>query len=481
MLNRNLPYDVKYLIKCLAGLLGMMAIMRVTGGAGYGVAFVILFTCFSRNNTELLFYTVLMTIALTMGNSTLVQKGAAFAFQQRILMLLLASIMIVRIAGSRKTPVLAPFFGLLYYVVYMIAPSLYGWNPIISFLKIFLFSMIYAAYLGVSISVINSARDNAKKIRSIFLMLAIFFVFGSVALLPFPGLATLSWDVVEQMQAHGQEVTSLFTGMTLHSQALGPICSALGVALYADLVFSIKKLDRLYLLLLICVPILIWKTGSRTAMGSFVAGVTFVTFFFMRARNIRGSWRSKVINSFLLVIAAISMVVIALPSARDKTAKFIVKFNTEDRGEVTFDTVTSTRRGKWDSAIYNFKQSPMIGNGFQVSEEMIGLNVGLTTLTAPVEKGVWVTAILEEGGVCGLALFVLFALSTFLALNRRKCYQGLAAFFMLLLINLGEFTIFSMTSVGGFLWALVFTGVILDALRMREESWTEAFRNLYGA
>jgi len=468
-LNRNLPYDLGYLMRCLAGLAGIIAVMYVAGGSAFAVVFFLLFTCVSRNNNELLFYTLLMTIAITMGNGNIVHKGGAFAIEQRVMMLTISAIMIVRIAGSRKSVLLTPFLALLAYIIYMILPSAQGWSPVISFLKLFLFTMVYVAYFGVANSVINGSRTDTRKIRSVFLMMAVFFLIGSMALIPFPGLATMSWEVIEQMKARGETVTSLFTGMTFHSQSLGPMCSMLGVMLFADLLFSIKKPDKLYMALLLCAPILIWKTGSRTAMGSFVAGIAFVSFFFMRARGIRSKWKGKVTTVLMMIVIVMSMIVMVLPSARERASNFILKFNKGEQREITFEEVSASRRGKWESAFENFHKKPMIGNGFQVSEEFAGLQVGLTTLSAPVEKGVWIAAIPEEGGVCGMVIFVIFSLHLFFSLLKCRCYQGLAGFFMLLLINMGEFTIFSMTSIGGMLWAMVFTGVILDAQRMRDE------------
>lgn len=476
--TRVLPYDLKYLIRCLLGLLLVIAVMKVVGGSGFIVMFGVLFTCVSRKNNEVLLFALLSTIAITMGNGNIVSKGGIFSIAQRVMMLTLSGIMFIRIAGGRRSRILVPFVGMVFYLIYMIVPSVNGWCPIISLLKLFLYFMVYFAYYGVANSVINSSASTTK-IRSVFLMLAVFFIFGSVALIPFPGISQMSWEVVQQMIARGQSVTSLFTGMTFHSQSLGPICAALGVVLFADLIFSIKKPDRLYLALLFCVPLLIWKTSSRTAMGSFVAGLAFTTFFFLRYRNVRSSWRSKVISSILSIVVVASIVVLVIPSTRESVAKFILKFNPDDQREVTFEDVTSTRRGKWDESLYYFRKSPFIGNGFQVSEEMANISVGLSTMSAPVEKGVWITAILEEGGVAGLTVFLLFTLIVFFSLNKYKCYQTMSSFFVLIMTNLGEFTMFSMTSTGGFLWSLVFVSVVLDAQRLKNENSMQRFGYAY--
>ena len=120
----------------------------------------------------------------------------------------------------------------------------------------------------------------------------------------------------------------------------------------------------------------------------------------------------------------------------------------------------------------------MVGNGFQVSEDMKGLQVGLSTLSAPVEKSVWISAILEEGGVLGFIIFCGFVVMVWVKLLKWRAYIGLSAFFVLMMTNLGEFTIFSLSYTGGLLWAMVFAGLVLDSVRIRQAAMEEWQRNI---
>lgn len=465
----NLPYDKKYLIRCLAGFAAAALLMKATGGAGFVVVFLLLFTCFSRNNMELLFYTLVLTISLTLSNSTVIPKGGIFGYAQRIMMLTLSGIMFLRLPGMKKSPYLKAYPFLVLYLGFMILSSAQGWCPMISYMKIFLFFMVYMAYFAVANAVLTSPRVNSRKVRSVFLAMCVFFIFGSTVLIAFPAYGQMSWDQVEQIIKSGGSVLSLFRGMAQHSQMLGPIVSMLTVMLFADLVFSVKKPNKLYLAFFACAPILLWKTSSRTAMGSCIAGIGFTMFFFMQARGVKSTWKSKVVSTIMMLVATLGMTILVLPTAREKAVGFALKFNKEEKKEVSFEEIVATRRGKWDSALVNFKKSPLLGNGFQVSEGMVGFRPSLSTLSAPVEKGVWITAILEEGGAVGMLIFLTFATLVFSSLLRWKCYQGLVGFFMLLLINMGEFVMFSMTATGGILWACAFIGVILDGHRIREE------------
>ncbi len=124
-----------------------------------------------------------------------------------------------------------------------------------------------------------------------------------------------------------------------------------------------------------------------------------------------------------------------------------------------------------DNAMANFRESPWIGNGFQVSKEFAYREIvsWKQVLSAPIEKGVWVTAVLEEGGVFGMTLFAIFLLVAIFGLLARRAVTGAAALFVFIIANFGEFTFFSMSYTGGLMWAMVFTGVALDAQRLKED------------
>ena len=88
-------------------------------------------------------------------------------------------------------------------------------------------------------------------------------------------------------------------------------------------------------------------------------------------------------------------------------------------------------------------------------------------MSAPIEKGVWITAVLEEGGLMGFLLFAGFLVVCFALLVKRHAYIGAGALWVFAVVNMGEFNFFSMSYTGGFEWALVFAAVILDGQRMK--------------
>lgn len=468
-------YRKKELYKYLAMLVALIAVMKLSGGAGFVVVIPLALLALSRRESVSVLFWVLMCTTMLMANGNIVSKDVVFALSQRALLVVIGFVSILQLGGQRSSPVAKPFAIMYAYVIFMIVPSLFGWNPKISLLKIALFTMIYSAYFGVAISIArNNSQNTACRLRAVVLAVAVFFVFGSIALVPFPGLSQMkAEDFMEN-----PDLTSLFTGMTNHSQALGPLISSIAVFLFADLLFSIRKFDKLYGGLLLCCPYLIYKTSSRTGMGAFLLGMGFVVWQFMNARGMSSRWKSKVMNIVSMIVFGMLVAILAVPSMQAKAVKFILKWQGDE--EVSVQRVVLARQGKFEDAIENFKKSPLVGNGFQVSEAHEDMKGGLLVLSAPIEKGVWVSAVLEEGGIIGFMIFIVFLFACIVGSMRKRAYITASCLFVATLSNLGEFTFFSMTYTGGFIWAMVFTGIAMDVQRIREQQRMRMIRQQLG-
>jgi len=114
--------------------------------------------------------------------------------------------------------------------------------------------------------------------------------------------------------------------------------------------------------------------------------------------------------------------------------------NAEHKDWTCTEEMMATRQGLIDRAMYNWRKKPLIGNGFQVSDEMqYEHRKGFADyLSAPIEKGVWISAVLEEGGVIGLSLFCFFWIeynpvfrtNYVTALNIISCHIWLGFYFI---------------------------------------------------
>lgn len=466
-------YDKRLLMQGLFGMALLCLAMKITGGMGFLLIFPFILVGFGKNKTGLLFWCLLATTVLTMTNANIAPKGSIFSIANRLIYLLVGGVMVLQVLGQRASKLMTPLLALLPYVAYMAIVSSVGWQPIISYLKLTLFTIVFFAFYSVGNAATARANLGVAQLRSIFLCFAVFLIVGSVCLIPFPGIATLSAQYYIQRGLPIPE-GSLFMGITHQSQALGPMTAVMSVMLLADLLFSVKKWDKLYLLLLLLSPLLIYKTGSRTAMGTYAAGLFFVTLVFMHARGVGAKWKGKVLSALFLIGMLGGLAFMAAPSLRQSAMQFIFKTRGAEiaKESQTYERLLSSRQGLIDHAIENFHESPWIGNGFQVSEMQKDLRVTSwkQLLSAPIEKGVWVVAVLEEGGVFGMVLFCLFLLIAFYCLLSRQAFIGAAVLFVTLVSNLGEFTFFSMSYMGGLFWSMVFLGIAMDAARLKQEA-----------
>lgn len=463
-------YDLKALKKYLFILIAMMVACKVSAGFAAILVPILVIWAITRDKPVMLIFLVLLSTFFAISNRRLFANNGVTILTARVTLVIMTAMVATKLfGGGRATRVVTPFLGIMAYVFWECAVSLQGWQPIISYLKIILFFAIYLGLIGAANQVNRSTRTNAKILRSVFLAMFCFLIFGSVLLIP-SGLGMMaSEDALAAIKAG--EAVSLFTGITCHSQVLGPLMGILGTFLLADLVFSIKKWDKLYVTLLLCCPLLLVRSSSRTGMGTLIAGWGMVTFLAMRARGLGAQWKNRLMNVAVLIVVVGGMGIVAVPAVREKVAQYVLKYG-KDTKRMTTEDILASRQGKLDEMFRHIAQKPFQGHGFQVSEDMAyeKRHGFVSYLTAPVEKGTWIFAIIEEGGVIGMIIFCGWLLYLFPALIKRHAYIGASAMWSFLVANLGEFSIFSMSYLGGFYWALVFAGLCMDVQRMKGQN-----------
>lgn len=464
-------YSVKWLVWGLIGLGTLCALMKATGGAGFLIIFPFLLVAFAKNRAELLLYAILATAVLTVTNGALAPKGFAFSIAARLVYCIVAGVLILQSTARKMPKILTPLLSIFLYVAFQALASSQGFQPLISYLKILLFVIVFFAFWGITGAACVDKHIRPQTLRSTILTFACYLIFGSMALIPFPEIGKFDAAMAIELGLPLESSVGRFMGVTLQPQVLGPAISLMATVLLADMLFFIKRLNILYLALLICTPILVYYTSSRTAMGTWLAGMCFTTFIFMCAQGVGAKWKGRALGVLFMSGMLCGIALLATPEMREQVVAFVFKTSSESVGEMdkSFEQMTSSRQGLVNNSMENFAKSPFIGNGFQVSDRMEGIEIQswMQLLSAPIEKGVWVTAILEEGGVLGMFFFILFLAITFYGLLTRHAYACACALFDFLISNLGEFSFFSMSGLGGLGWALVFTGLALDAQRLR--------------
>lgn len=472
---RNKDYNLKDILKCLAIIIATCFICKFTEGKGFVlIAPFVLAALFMQKVDKLVFWLILIAASPSI-NAYFMPKDSIFSLTYRGLMVVIGMYGSLLFLSRGTSKYVTPIFGLFMYLAYMFIPSASGWAPMISFLKLFLFVSFFMATAYTANEAIARKKMDMKVFRNSILAFAFFYIFGSLLTMPFPGISYMN---AEEAIKSGTAVTSLFKGVTLHSQTLGMVIAFWVVFLYADLIYHIKRSDKLYIVLLLCGMFVLYKTSTRTAMGTVIICVMISSWYMLNMRDIGSRWRGKVISGLLTFLACASLATLILPGLRNSVIKFALKYADEGAGEIQFNTeyALSTRSFLVEQQMENFHKKPAIGWGFQVSEEvaeMAARSTGLI-LSAPVEKGVWVTAILEEGGVIGELIYVAYMIAALVVLTMRKAYMGATIFWAIHISNLGEFTMFSMSGVGGMWYVFLFLALAFDAKRIAGPKQTSA-------
>ena len=165
--------------------------MRATDGLAFLLIFPLILIAFGKNKSELLLYCLLLDIAMVMSNSEVIPKSSIFSIAARSVYFIVAGVMGLQMVAQKKSKILTPFLAMFAYLIYMALISSVGWMPLISYLKLTLFITVFIGFYSVSNAAATRGGVDAQKLRSIFLAFAIFFIIGSVALIPFPGLSMM--------------------------------------------------------------------------------------------------------------------------------------------------------------------------------------------------------------------------------------------------------------------------------------------------
>ena len=483
---KKMPFQLKHLIGIFAALCTFVGFLKVTYGhaawLALGVIFVFLVT---KKQSYALFVLVIMS-ALQITSSVLVPvESISFRLVGKSIPFIL--LFMLGTGGKHDSGgrlIWQPFILLFVYIGYMMLISFGGWAPMVSFLKIALFCVFLSALLKGA-KIISCSRFDIGWIRALLLAVCVFFIIGGVVSRFFPSIG-FSF-VITSAEGYGQEWLDsiqqgagprLFSGMTNHSQTLGPTMAVLGAFLMADYFTNYQKQSWLCLMLIITVPVLIYWSDSRTGLIAYILSMLLVSFFILRKKSIRGVEKRKFVMLGLCVLIVSLLATIIIPEVREKTWQFIYKTDDIDRVEEqtggTSDAIFMSRQRKYEQEWGNFKAKPLFGNGFQVDElSRLYMQFDWWWLggTAVIEKCFLPLMLLEEGGVIGAVAFLIFLFGLYHFCWVRGQYVCFCSTFSaFLFINMGEACFFATGAMGGFFWCMCICALILDINRLSDRS-----------
>jgi len=416
-----------------------------------------------RRDASMLGMLVLM-MAMSISNHMFFPRSLLFVTAVRLSFGIMALAGITRLLKCRNE---IPFKKLNYiflYLFFAIISSLLGWNPLISFMKIFLFSVFQIALFS-SASLLARRRDFPPDALRVFAFaLILFFVFGSLALTRFPSIGSTVLpgnSFTADMESLRQAELRLFKGVTWHAQTLGPVLAILNAFSFAELLRKPRRHRWFYLATLAVIPYLILFTGSRTGLISYAISIGITLFWQGQIPN-KSKQEEKQRNAILLILLIMGPIYLFAMGGVTQIQVFLRKGAGEDA--TMAESLVASRLELTEYSYRNFLRRPVLGNGFQVTESMrfYGFSSLGLAASAPIEKGVLPTMILEEGGVIGFAVFAAFVLSVLGASLRFGCLRFLATFSTFLALNSGEATFFSVTGPGGLYWTICVLALVID-------------------
>jgi hypothetical protein len=154
-------------------------------------------------------------------------------------------------------------------------------------------------------------------------------------------------------------------------------------------------------------------------------------------------------------VMAVAVLLMFSGSTQEIAREYVLKGGKESATEAFADSRGRGASSQWQ----NFLKKPLTGNGFGVYADghFPGGIVRLwgIPISASVEKGFLPTALPEETGLIGLAVFLWFFVTLV-----RKAISGrkgpwTALFFTCLYLNLGEYVFFSVGGIGLYYWCLI--------------------------
>lgn len=480
--------DGKFLrdvIKTIVFLGLIVVLCRLTKGWG-AVAVAFAGGCFAvQGKTDKFLSCYLLLPFMIMMNPLLLGAEGSFYVLVRIgNFILIAAALLRGLTGGNHSSVRLPIGLLFAYLGVAGLSSATGWFPLISYLKLVNF-VLFLVGLCLAVGDLQSSDRALYHVRVIFMSFAVVVIIGSLALLPLPGIAYLTsargmlreGATIADMNAAMAARTGvkLFAGVTNHSQCLGPMSVGLTGWVLCDMLFVVRRFSRLHMAVVALSPVVFFLTRSRTAMVSFVM-VLFILFFYALGK-VRMSLRAKsrVRQIFIGFFVLLVLGAVAAEVKSQTITRWLRKSEDvagDERG--LMEAVTSSRMEKVEGLMRDFHRNPLMGMGFQVSEDLPErYQMGQASLlSASVEKGNMFLTVLSETGIVGSVVFLAFLIQFYTTCMRRRHMALLTLFTYLLAANMGEATFFSPTALGGILWMLVaIGGLAVDISSKRRTEW----------
>lgn len=334
-----------------------------------------------------------------------------------------------RLSGRQNRIYHAIILCLLCFDMIVIFSCLYICSyPVTSMFKMISFSI---SFLSVIVAIANTNEYIDWKSFITLLLLPLFVI--SFILIPFDNFKIVNDDL---------------QGVFNHVNMLGMMSSIfIAVILHADI---FKTRPKLRLIIIACVMVMIYLSGSRT--GMITAIITIIAFMFAQPGN-----TSNKIVVFLLIICGVFLLLMFSTNFSNLVHEFIFKNNTDSLWASREEVI----------AVYkdHYNSSKIVGTGFMVPYLAGNTNYNLR-FDLLVEPGNMLWAVLGDVGILGLSAFIIILL----VVLYNGAFAKLYLFIVPVLMCMGEMVFFSVNNMSILLYVLI-------ALYLFDESTNS--RNFY--
>jgi hypothetical protein len=377
----------------------------------------------------------LVLLLFLLGNPNFTGGTARFF---RYLIFLTGFIAVLFQRGKSRNPFTK--FLIAFFLLEMVVIGLFGKMPILSALKLTLFTTVVYTILEAFFRTRRLKLYYFKLINSFF----IFSVAGSLIFL---------------LIGFGFERNNTgFQGIFAHPQTFGPMMAVIS-AWFAGIWLSAKRPPFMMPFLVGTSLVFLYISLSRTAMGALILGGGIAYFLSIISKTKIPNHKRLYQLAGFVMIGLIFSAAVNPSKIQDLAIGFLQK--RESSSTNVGELFEQSRGFLIESSIKNFDENPIVGIGLGVPTDYEDADlskyqsVGGIPISASVEKGFLPAAILEEMGILGMALTIIMLIILVKRVQKRFSYMGLWLLISALLINAGEAVLFSVGGLGLFVWLIV--------------------------
>ena len=244
-----------------------------------------------------------------------------------------------------------------------------------------------------------------------------------------------------------------FQGVLNHPQAFGATIAIFTSILVGEMLLQ-KRPSWLIMVTILLSLLMIFLSQTRTAGLGLIFAVGFSLVFFFILNFFKKQSYAPVLKSyrfFIIFLFSSLLLLIFYSELGPQISNFISKGGRVDLLGI-FEAYKKARAVLFIPMMENISENFVSGIGFGIASDPVSMSVKLDPffdlpIQASVEKGVLVLMVLEELGIFGFIIFLVWVLFLFY----RALNNGIKAFIVvssIFIINLGEATLFSPGGLG---------------------------------